>query len=592
MEASTSTNEISNHYDSVEKQTFKMEFTRDNEEEIKPLMLIRSINFQEVQPIDYTYSVTDQKGETYLTGSLDNCETGSIAKLLRDKAVREMLEQIYNALKEMSRGKVLNMRETNIVAETQWLLGVLEEMEQNCPQFLEVLFIVLESLLPKSLEQDAMEVQGLISNGEGENGAELMYRDDRENNRMEDVHVFSCTETNTIKRECMDTSDSENSAGNFALDQTSVEIKTEPDDRISVDMEETAIAEEGDISTMCFSPRTSDHKEKPEVIISKSKGKKKEKSLQRLHKSRQGIEKEKESRETDSSESGKVSNTNANSRAYADVCIFCNRYKKNFQELLAHVNSHAGRKVKCKICFKECNTSEDLRQHTQSHQNEREILLKAIDLSVQYKCITEHRKSVSNNNATKQMAARAASCRMLTVYSCAGCNLLFKTQADLYLHKKNSCSRNVGEKSSTSHPAEAQFLHICKTCGQAFTKKRSLTAHMSCHSKEKPYNCEACGKSFRSKTWFLRHKQTFMDRNQKTDQDKDRRLIKNSKKRSKRRHICKTCGKRFVEKDRLEAHISWHLKERPYSCEGCGKSFTEKSNMSRHKRARVCQKDL
>ena len=92
---------------------------------------------------------------------------------------------------------------------------------------------------------------------------------------MEDIHVFSCTETDTIKRECMDTSDSENPAGNFALDLTSVEIKTEPDDRISVGMEETAIAEEGGISTMCFSPRTSDHQKKTEVIISKSKGKKK-----------------------------------------------------------------------------------------------------------------------------------------------------------------------------------------------------------------------------------------------------------------------------------------------------------------------------
>ena len=116
-----------------------------------------------------------------------------------------------------------------------------------------------------------------------------MYRDDRENNRMEDVNVFSCTETDTIKRECMDTSDSENSAGNFALDQTTVEIKTEPDDRISVGMEETAIAKESGISTMCFSTRTSDHKKNHEVIILKSKGKKKVERLQQLCKSRQGI---------------------------------------------------------------------------------------------------------------------------------------------------------------------------------------------------------------------------------------------------------------------------------------------------------------
>ena len=138
-------NEIIDHSDSVGKQSLKTTRDTSNEDEEEPSTSIRSCSIQELEPFDHTYSVTSREsGKTYFADSVNHCETASIAKLLQDKAVRKMLEHIYNALKEMSRGKVYNQRwKTNIVTEIQWLLGVLEGMEQNCPQFLEVLLVIL-----------------------------------------------------------------------------------------------------------------------------------------------------------------------------------------------------------------------------------------------------------------------------------------------------------------------------------------------------------------------------------------------------------------------------------------------------------------
>ena len=438
-----------------------------------------------------------------------------------------------------------------------------------------------------------MEVQDLISNGEGKNEAELMYRDDRENNRMEDVHVFSSTETDTIKRECIDTSASEKSSRKHALVKSKIVKPSKPDIITSVEMEDSAIAEESEIiSTNCFSPRTSDFQKRDKVMISNSKRKEKVERLQQLPIFKLAVEKENESRETDSSESGKANNTEANSSAY--VCIFCDSRMRNLDELLQHVNSHVGKRMKCKICHKECNTSEDLRQHAQSHQNEKGIVLKAIVSSSQLK-LTEHKKIVSNNNPTEQMLpVPAASCGTLTIYSCAGCNLLFKSKTDLIFHKENNCKRNVGEESSTSHSAEAQFPHICKTCGKGFIDKRSLTSHMSCHLKEKPYNCEDCGKSFGSKGNLTKHKRRHMGRKnnlvQETAKGKDALTTNSKKDNTKLRHKCKTCGKGFILKHNLTAHKSRHLKEKPNSCEVCGKSFSSRGNLMKHKRKLVCKK--
>ena len=450
-----------------------------------------------------------------------------------------------------------------------------------------------------------MEVQDLISNGEGENGAELMYRgegengaelmyrDDRENNRMEEV--FSCTEIDTMKRECVDTSGGENSTGNLALDQTSIEIKTEPVDTSSENMEDLAIAKEGGIDTKC-SPKPSDNQKinvNFRVIISNFKEQEKGECLEQSPKSSLGSEKEKESTETDSGTREKANLTDANSREH--MCMFCDRSMDNIDDLLSHVVSHEGEGMQCKICHTESNTSEDLRQHVQSHQNGKEILLKGGTIvlskfSPQSK-LSGHMKLVLDNNPFEQrLSPLKTSSQMLSVvHLCAECNLVFKSQRDFQFHKENNCLRK-GDR-STSHSAEAQFFpHICKTCGQGFTEKRSLTSHMSCHMNEKPYSCEDCGKSFREKFRLKMHKRIHLgEKPYKCSHCEQSFLFKNNRREhelihlNKRSFLCDVCGAAFNQKKGLKSHMMRvHIQNPDQLCSECGKVFKNAQYLKFH----------
>lgn len=277
------------------------------------------------------------------------------------------------------------------------------------------------------------------------------------------------------------------------------------------------------------------------------------------------------------------------------MCMFCDRSMDNIDDLLSHVVSHEGEGMQCKICHTESNTSEELSQHVQSHQNEKKILLKGGTIvlskfSPQSK-LSGHMKLVLDNNPFEQrLSPLKTSSQMLSVvHLCAECNLVFKSQRDFQFHKENNCLRK-GDR-STSHSAEAQFFpHICKTCGQGFTEKRSLTSHMSCHMNEKPYSCEDCGKSFREKFRLKMHKRIHLgEKPYKCSHCEQSFLFKNNRRDhelihlNKRSFLCDVCGAAFNQKKGLKSHMMRvHIQNPDQLCSECGKVFKNAQYLKFH----------
>ena len=128
-------------------QKISLETTTDKERERNQCKSNKSLSFQE--PVDHTYSVSShESGKTYGTGSVDHCGTGApgISRFLQDKAVRNIVEQICNALREMPKRSGLVQKRPGILTETNWFLKVFEEMKQNRPQLLKMLLISLGNI--------------------------------------------------------------------------------------------------------------------------------------------------------------------------------------------------------------------------------------------------------------------------------------------------------------------------------------------------------------------------------------------------------------------------------------------------------------
>ena len=98
----------------------------------------------------------------------------------------------------------------------------------------------------------------------------------------------------------------------------------------------------------------------------------------------------------------------------------------------------------------------------------------------------------------------------------------------------------------------------CEICGKCFKSKQYLNSHIRTHTGENPFQCSTCKKCFSQSSNLTIHE----------------RIHKGEKP-----HQCKNCTKAFVSFSKLKRHERTHTGEKPYKCEICKKSFTQIANI-------------
>lgn len=140
---------------------------------------------------------------------------------------------------------------------------------------------------------------------------------------------------------------------------------------------------------------------------------------------------------------------------------------------------------------------------------------------------------------------------------------------------KFSCDDDVATTTETSIPAsvtpdavhkvhnddEDSLINHLPQKNQKQTKRKRRSNGP--YSKEKPYTCDACAKSFKSSLTLSSHKAAMHE--------------------GIRPYVCNHCDKRFALISILEKHMITHTKERAYTCDQCPQSFTQSGSLVYHK---------
>ncbi|XP_069489837.1 zinc finger protein 2-like isoform X2 [Ambystoma mexicanum] len=116
-------------------------------------------------------------------------------------------------------------------------------------------------------------------------------------------------------------------------------------------------------------------------------------------------------------------------------------------------------------------------------------------------------------------------------------------------------------------PKTQQILkpYMCTECGKSYRLKKEFNRHKETHALVKPYTCSDCGKNFFRKANLYKHYKTHS---------------------GEKPYTCSLCPKRFSRKDHLNRHTRIHTGERPFKCTECERSFPWLSDLNQHRRSR------
>ena len=112
----------------------------------------------------------------------------------------------------------------------------------------------------------------------------------------------------------------------------------------------------------------------------------------------------------------------------------------------------------------------------------------------------------------------------------------------------------------------------CEFCSAKFTVKRNLLRHhrMFHQGQRILHVCDTCGKAFSRPDSLKRHMKVHQDSNEiKTDQEVQR-------------PTCSQCKAQFIEQKQLDEHIKTHRLKETYLCHTCGRIYSQRDTFMKH----------
>merc|ERR1711881_343516 len=120
------------------------------------------------------------------------------------------------------------------------------------------------------------------------------------------------------------------------------------------------------------------------------------------------------------------------------------------------------------------------------------------------------------------------------------------------------------------HEKRKQFE--CAVCAHQFARKHHLSKHiLAVHAKVKPYGCHLCDQSFLQRHHLGAHIMSVHQPPVHEEED------------GTKTYVCAICSHRFKRKDHLKKHVETvHEKARAFACQLCERRFGQKNHLAIH----------